>query len=392
MLMKVLHLCLGCFFPDNYSYQENMLPKFHKELGYEVEVIASLQTFDSRGKVTYLDVAKTYRNEYDIKVTRLCYKKPEALYHKLKRYIGTYQALDKANPDIIFIHGCQFLDMDTVVSYLKTHPGKKVYVDNHCDYSNSATNLLSKYILHKLLWKHAAQIIEPYTIKFYGVLPARVDWLINMYKLPQNKCELLVMGADDEEVQRASSEKNKQKVRQKLGFSPNDFVIVTGGKIDAWKTQTLLLMEAVSQLNKSNVKLLIFGPVANEIEKDFQSKFDNRIMKYISWADTSASYDYFAIANLAVFPGRHSVYWEQVAGLGIPMLCKYWEGTTHIDVGGNVRFLMCDSVDEIYNNIYEIVCNKHIYEGMCKAAKNKGKRRFSYKEIAKRSIGIREKD
>ena len=29
--MKIVHLCLGCFYIDNYSYQENMLPKFHKE-------------------------------------------------------------------------------------------------------------------------------------------------------------------------------------------------------------------------------------------------------------------------------------------------------------------------------------------------------------------------
>ena len=50
--MKVLHICLACFFPDNYSYQENMLPKFHKELGYDVEVIASLASFDRNGKST----------------------------------------------------------------------------------------------------------------------------------------------------------------------------------------------------------------------------------------------------------------------------------------------------------------------------------------------------
>lgn len=52
--MKVVHLCLGCFFPDNYSYQENMLPKFHKQLGYDVEVIASLATFDKNGKASFL--------------------------------------------------------------------------------------------------------------------------------------------------------------------------------------------------------------------------------------------------------------------------------------------------------------------------------------------------
>ena len=41
-------------------------------------------------------------------------------------------------------------------------------------------------------------MINPYVNKFYGVLPARVDFLINEYKLPKNKVELLVMGADDD--------------------------------------------------------------------------------------------------------------------------------------------------------------------------------------------------
>ena len=50
--MRITHLCLACFFPDGYSYQENMLPKYHKKLGHDVSVIASLQTFDKNGKVT----------------------------------------------------------------------------------------------------------------------------------------------------------------------------------------------------------------------------------------------------------------------------------------------------------------------------------------------------
>lgn len=107
--MKIVHLCLGSFFPDNYSYQENMLPKFHKQLGYDVEVIASLASFDENGNYIYLKNSSSYLNEHNIKVTRLNYRKPTLLNHKLKMYQGTYNALKKSNPDILFIHGCQFL-------------------------------------------------------------------------------------------------------------------------------------------------------------------------------------------------------------------------------------------------------------------------------------------
>ena len=62
--MKILHLMLGCFYIDNYSYQENYLPKYHKMLGNEVEIVASLVSFDENGKSTVLPKADKYTNEY----------------------------------------------------------------------------------------------------------------------------------------------------------------------------------------------------------------------------------------------------------------------------------------------------------------------------------------
>lgn len=382
--MKIVHLCLGCFFPDNYSYQENMLPKFHKQLGYEVEVIASLVTFDKDGKGTFLEKGSVYQNEYDIKVTRLDYKKPVKVYRKLKRYVGTYEAIKKANPDILFIHGCQFMDMDIVVKYVKEYPDVKVYVDNHADFSNSGTNWFSKNFLHKILWRHTAHIIEPYTTKFYGVLPARVDWLVNMYKLPKEKCELLVMGADDDKVKEASNPEIRKNIREKYGIASDDFVIMTGGKIDPWKTQTLLLMEAVAKINNPKVKLVVFGSVTPDLKEQVAAHCVENKVLYIGWVQSSESYKYFAAADLAVFPGRHSVFWEQVAGMGIPMVCKYWDGTTHVDAGGNVKFLRNDSADEIYDVLMSILDGE--YEHMHEVANGVAKKKFSYKEIAVRAI------
>ena len=60
--MKIVHLCLASFYPDGYSYQENLLPKFHKELGLDVEVIASTQSFDKDGRICYLNKTGSYIN------------------------------------------------------------------------------------------------------------------------------------------------------------------------------------------------------------------------------------------------------------------------------------------------------------------------------------------
>lgn len=53
---------------------------------------------------------------------------------------------------------------------------------------------------------------------------------------------------------------NQLTVRNKLGISKDDFLIVTGGKIDEWKTQTLLLMEAVHNIDRNDIKRLFLAP------------------------------------------------------------------------------------------------------------------------------------
>ena len=130
--MKILHLCLANFYIDNYSYQENMLPKFHKKLGYEVEIIASMQSFDRNGVTSFIEKSSySYINENGIKVTRLQYKHSNSQLQRFRHYIGTKGAVESASPDIIFCHGCQFGDMPVIVDYVKSHPDVKLFIDSH---------------------------------------------------------------------------------------------------------------------------------------------------------------------------------------------------------------------------------------------------------------------
>ena len=111
---------------------------------------------------------------------------------------------------------------------------------------------------------------------------------------------------------------------------------------------------------------------------------DNKVI-YIGWIKSDDAYNYFASADLVVFPGRHSVFWEQVAGIGTPMLCKYWNGTTHIDLGGNVEFLKEDSASEIKKKIEKLIENPEEFNQM-KLIAEKGIETFSYKKIAERAL------
>lgn len=116
-----------------------------------------------------------------------------------------------------------------------------MYVDNHADFSNSATNWLSKYILHGLIWRKCAYLIEPYTEKFYGVLPSRVDFLRGVYKLPEEKIELLLMGVDDEKLVKLQNKDVRKEIREKHNIQQEDFLIITGGKVDNAKNKFYFL-------------------------------------------------------------------------------------------------------------------------------------------------------
>ena len=382
--MKILHVCLAAFYIDNYSYQENILPRMHKKLGHDVQILASTETYVSGKKLGYVEPSE-YVNEDGILVTRIPYKKsiPIKIAKKLRLYEDFTDYLEAYNPDIIFLHDIQFLSITKITNYAKTH-NVRILADGHTDFVNSARNLGGK-LLHKYIYKPYIKKAEPYIEHFFGTLPIRVKFMKEIYDIPNEKLSFLPMGADDDLVQRYISPQNISDLYNKYSLSTDDFIIVTGGKINETKTETLLLMEAVNEIDNPNLKLIIFGTIADSLKEKFESLCSDKIT-YAGWATVEESYQYFSVANLIVFPGTHSVYWEQAAGLGKPLMVKYWEGITHVELGGNAIFLRDDSKDEIKNNIETLINNTEAYYNMKKCAENLGMKTFSYIEIAKRCI------
>lgn len=327
---KITHICLSNFFCEGFSYQENLLTRFHRKMGYEVDVIASRQSFDGDGRPCLLPGTEDYVNADGVHVVRLDYARPKRAGRLLRKYRGFMEALEESAPDVLFVHGVQSAENAALVRYVRAHSGTRMFMDNHADYGNSATNWLSRHVLHRVVWRHYARLAEPYVERFWGVLPARVDFLVENYGLPPGKCSLLVMGADDEEVARASDPSVRRETRRRFGFTDDDFVVVTGGKIDRNKPEVLNLMRSVIELGLESVRLLVFGPVVPELKDEFDELLGRGAISHVPWANPSDSYDYFASADLVAFPGKHSVYWEQAAALGVPLLLRRWPGIDHI--------------------------------------------------------------
>lgn len=382
--MKIVHTCLCGAMTDGLTYQENLLTKYHRRMGHDVTIIASQYEWGADGKKV-LTEKTNYRNSDDVKMVRLPLRRG-TVDSRLKTYPGLYRAVEAEHPDILFVHSCQFLDLITLARYAKRHSGVRLYVDNHVDESNGVHGWVSRNLLHKGLWRFCIHRIAPYVTRFYGTLPTRVELLQKLYGLPASRCALLILGADDEMVQRAAPPQVRRRIREKYGIKEEDFLLVSGGKIDGYKTQTLLLMEAVRKLPNEKLRLIVFGSISEDLKEKAFSFIDGKKIQYIGWLQAKDTYDHFAAADLVVFPGGHSVFWEQAAAQGIPLLVNDWPGTHHIDLGGNVRFLRENSLEELQQAIGRLLDCPQEYRQMKAAAVEKGMQVFSYARIARKAI------
>lgn len=378
--MKIVHLCLSCFYIDNYSYQENMLPKYHVKMGHDVTVIASLVSFNKEGKPCLLSSPSVRMDDNGYKVIRLAYKKPQRLNCILRRYESFYETLSAEKPDVIFTHGVAMAEVNSVIHFLKENPHVKLYGDHHGDYINSATTFFSKNVLHKFIWRYFVKKLEPYLIKCYGVTPMRCRFLREMYNLNPNIIEFLPMGVDDDAIPENRIGVRKS-VRKELSVPEDACLIITGGKIDVRKN-THVLLEAIKRIDNPNLHLVICGVLAPEMEY-LQEQFDSRI-HYLGWCNAQRVMDCMVAADMACFPGTHSTLWEQSVGVGLPAIFKRWNEMTHMNINGNCIFVEGEDVVELENVITKMLDKDYYQQQKSKA--EKAATSFLYSDIAQKAI------
>lgn len=380
--VKIINIVLNGNFTDGMAYQENCLPYYQRKV-FDADVAIIAGQYELKKGTNESEIVPAGRSicQNGIPLIRI----PSSKNRILKRfsyYPTLYEELKKEKPDIIFAHLIQSLSLCQIIRYKKENPATIIYADSHADYVNSANNWFSKNIIHKILWKRIIQSSEAYIEQFYGVLPLRVKFLKEMYSIPENKVQLLLMGAEDDLVINDAQIRNN--IRNQFGIAQEDFVVITGGKIDK-KKNIHLLIEAIKKINDSHIKLFIFGKADGEVKEYISNLRETNNIFDLGWISPTEMYKYFCASDLTVFPGTHSVLWEQSLGAGLPGLFKYWDGIDHIDGNGNVCFLYEDSLDEIERKLRYIFINKEYYRNMKNRAEEVAKE-FLYTSIAKQSI------
>ena len=89
--MKIVHICLCGAMTDGFNYQENIIAKYHKKMGYEVTIIASQWIWGTDGKLMVTDKSEYY-NADGIKMLRIPTKSGN-VDKRLKSYPKLYDTV-----------------------------------------------------------------------------------------------------------------------------------------------------------------------------------------------------------------------------------------------------------------------------------------------------------
>ena len=379
--MKICNVIISNFYKEGYGYQENILPQKQMQNGHDVCII----TCHNNGKQAPCE----YINDRGVRVVVLSKKqswlqKIPVLTAGVDKSIGLHESLVKECPDVIFAHGIYAHDHHWIIKYKKEHPNVKLFVDNHADYyNNKGYNSIAGKLTRFLYIKPMLNKLTPLVEKYWGVVPWRVKFLREIFGLPAEKTELLIMGGDENLVDWHNKDSIKREIRTKYKIPEDAFLIVSGGKIDRAKNFDKLI-DAVTELQNNNIFLLLFGNL--EPDMQYLKKFHNSQVVLTGWLPADDAYSLYLSADLGFFPGTHSVLWEQACLCGLPCVFKDWDGGfNHVDRKGHCILLK----DPNKKNISELIIKLYGNDEMFQTMKEKAiaeRLFFSYKEIAKHSI------
>lgn len=382
--MKIVHVCISAPWDEKYAYQENLLPRYHKLMGYDVTIIAPVFTKIGDYGGNRAQAGVSFMSDG----TKLIRLNPMIDNRKFLSHIPSVKGLRRAiineQPDLLFLHDVCCFDYRCIPSIKKIFPRLKIVADNHGDYVNSLHSSLTRF-LHKIVYRHLLiSKLQPVVEWFYGVTPSRCTFLHEVYGIPENKIKLLVMGADDEKMMLDQREQLRKEVRNRYGIKDKDFLIVTGGKIDRLKN-IHVLAHAVNSLQRDNLKLLIFGRINEDMEPLFEAEKSDSILT-IGWVNSDKVYELFYAADLIVFPGLHSVLWEQAVASKTPCAFSKMEGFEHVNVNGNC-ILMTGKDSDYYKNILsELLDNKEKYITLKVNSTSEATEQFYYSKIARQVL------
>lgn len=303
--MKIAHLCLSNFYADGFSYQENELVACHVAQGHDVVVIASTETIVADGRLEYLAPTEYFGTD-GCRVIRLPYRRwiPPFLARKIRAHPGLLRLLEAEKPELIVFHSLCGWELLTTSRYVRRTPGVRLVADSHEDRYNSARGFLSKFLLHRIVYRSIIKLSLENVRRVLCLSMEVIDFVVENYGIPKSKIEFFPLGArifSDVEYDAL-----RIRCRTKLAVSDSNLVFLQSGKFDRAKRLRESL-DAFRSLQSPTALFLIAGSLAGAEREELMPliESDKRI-RYLGWCSREEMTELMCGADVYVQPGSQS--------------------------------------------------------------------------------------
>lgn len=378
--MKIVHLIISVRYMEGWGYQENTLPQEQLRRGNDVTIVT---TTNSSIKPTEREKTE---GSYEFDGMQIVRMKETGIFkqRQFAKYDNICTELEKVCPDLIFVHGVNFLSVGQLGKYKKKHPEVVILGDTHSDFTNSFNKFafFNRYIYINLFTKRLFKKYEYLFSKIYYIAPQCKRFIQEVYDADPQKLAYLPL-ANSPFYDEGSIPKVRSDKRIELGFSDDEIIFITGGRHRRSKN-TLQLVNGFMLCTSPKARLILFG---NWEDEDYKAEVhqiiekDKRIID-IGWQNNKQIEELFYASDCGVFPGTQSILWRIAVSCGLPVVCHYTEGADELDIGGNAIILDSDE-SIIWNMIIDrLIVNPELLNNMRNIAEKTGRYFFSNRRLA----------
>lgn len=303
--MRIVHLCVSCFFIDNRHYQENELVAAHVTQGHDVHVVASTHVHDAQGRRSTTTTGE-YTSAEGARIVRIPYKRgiPHIVARSLRIHSGVFEYLEACRPDVILFHGICGWELLTVARYRRKYPNTIVYADTHTDFLNSARTVMSKWLLHYVYYRLIVHRALPQLDKVLCISTLTREFAQYFYGIPNEKLELFLLGGRP--LANMDYDRRRRDTRESLGIDENCVLFVQSGK-QYGRKKLLEALRAFTAHPDTNFRWLIVGVLMEDIRDEAEALIasDPRI-ELTGWKTPVELESLLSAADVYLQPGSQS--------------------------------------------------------------------------------------
>lgn len=334
--MKIV--VISCWFSENMGYAENFLPRALAKLGNEVHVVTST------AQVYYNspNYEKTYKEHLGSAIVSEGVKKIDGFtlhrlpFREVKKsflnpfgffgihLVGLYDYLAKLKPDVIQVFNIDEFATFEAARYSRDN-GVKFFTESHVHASVLKVN--GKYDTKTNLMRYAnkfrssLQLINETTTKCFPIAEDVAELAREFYQVPKDKIKIQSLGVNTDlfkPIESKDEQKERNQLRQELGFGENDIVAIYTGRFSASKSPSVLA-DAIQLLQEKDIhfKGLFLGNGTDEEKKQLSSKVGCFVHPFVSVNELPK---YYRVSDIGVWPREESTSQLDAAACGLPLI------------------------------------------------------------------------